>query len=612
MPVHAAVTGLAANTKYDFRLIAVSAEFGRVPGLQGTVETAGPPRLGATVFSGVGQTSATVSGSIDPDAESTSYVVEYVTAAAFAESGYATATKVPVAGAGIGSGREPVPVSQELIGLVPGTTYHFGSRRRTMRDLRRVPMRSSRRRPRRRCSGRVWPTNRSGSARVLVLPDCRAYEQASSPDKGGGTVAGLYSLELASEDGSKATFYSPASHVASGRWRCGELRDVPDGPQRHGGFLGLTAAPVAGEVRRVRPNSSAPPLICVTRSSKLEARANKACSSSTPKTARSRRSRRTRSCERGDNDFGFDGAGGDGERIFFESLAVLPTNPAVPAPVAGHDNLYVWDRASGDVSLVGVLPAGEGGAAPPAGSFGGAYEWYRDRGRGLGGALSKTEGGGDAPMAVAAVHAISPSGSQIFFTAAGTGQLYLRRGLDGGSPNTLRISAPNTGVSDPNGAKPAAFQEATPDGSRAFFMSAGKLTATSTTGAGDSGMDLYRWDAASESLVDIAPDRRDANGAEVQGLLGVNSSGNTGYFIARGVLARGSESGPGKPIPLLRRSQRRVHHHPRRDPGRRPRGRCSEPDRRNVSPEVTFNYELGKTSRVSEDGETLLFESAVR
>ena len=603
--VHAAVTGLAANAKYHFRLVATSAEFGNAPGLDGSVETSGPPRLGATVFSGVGQTTVEVSGSVDPDAESTSYVVEYVTAAAFAESGYANATKFPVAAVGIGSGREPVPVSQELTGLVPGTTYHV--RIAASNDAGSVTG-----------ADEVFMTHNPspvfgpclGNEPFRVgasagLPDCRAYEQASSPNKGGGTVAGLYSLELASEDGSKATFYSPAATLppggggaenyatylmsrngTAGSWGSQRLL-LPEKYGESAEFLGTTPDLRYAVVEAGSPGEKGLFVLdtddgSVTQIAPYETRV------------------------KSNNNFGFDGAGGEGERIFFESFVVLPTTPAVPAPVAGHDNLYVWDRASGDVSLVGVLPAGEGGAAPPAGSFGGAYEWYSEQGTGLGGALSKTEGGGNAPMAVAAVHAISPSGGQIFFTAAGTGQLYLRRGLDGGSPNTLRISAPNSGVSDPNGAKPAAFQEATPDGSRAFFMSAGKLTATSTTGAGDSGMDLYRWDAASESLIDLAPDRRDANGAEVQGLLGVNSTGTTGYFIARGALAPGAKTG-----------QENLYRFAEEATGTFTitlvaiLEKTSElgPDRRNVSPEVTFNYELEKTSRVSEDGGTLLFES---
>ena len=605
--VHAAVTGLAANAKYHFRLVATSAEFGNAPGLDGSVETSGPPRLGATVFSGVGQMAVTVSGTVDPDAEVTTYVVEYVTAAQFAESGYASATKVPVAAVGVGSGREPVPVSQELTGLVPGTTYHVriaaSNDAGSVTGADEVFMTHNPSPVFGPCLGNE-PFRVGASA---VLPDCRAYEQASPPNKGGGTVAGLYSLELASEDGSKATFYSPAATLppggggaenyatylmsrngTAGSWGSQRLL-LPEKYGELAEFLGTTPDLRYAVVEAGNPGEHGLFVLdtedgSVTQISPYE-RSEK------------------------DDVFGFDGSGGDGERIFFESLVVIPTTPAVPSPVAGHDNLYVWDRASGDVSLVGVLPAGEGGAAPPAGSFGGAYEWYDGEGTRLGGALSKTEGGGNAPMAVAAVHAISPSGGQIFFTAAGTGQLYLRRGLDGGSPNTLRISAPNSGVSDPNGAKPAAFQEATPDGSRAFFMSAGKLTATSTTGAGDSGMDLYRWDAASESLIDLAPDRRDANGAEVQGLLGVNSTGTTGYFIARGALAPGAKTGQEN---LYRFAEEAtgtftialvtvLEGYKGED--------ALQPDRRNVSPEVTFNYELEKTSRVSEDGGTLLFES---
>src|SRR5262249_52020308 len=147
----------------------------------------------------------------------------------------------------------------------------------------------------------------------------------------------------------------------------------------------------------------------------------------------------------------------------------------------GVPNLYMWDKTDGSLSLVGV-PPGET-ATPSSGTFGGAYDWTENEVYG-GGALYG--------LAVGAAHAISPTGDQIVFTAPEVtdelgefefGQLFLRQGLGGGQPSTIRLSKPNEGVVSPQAdLKPAAFQEATPDGAHVFFLSAAKLTADANTG----------------------------------------------------------------------------------------------------------------------------------
>lgn len=281
----------------------------------------------------------------------------------------------------------------------------------------------------------------------------------------------------------------------------------------------------------------------------------------------------------------FDGASKDGSRIFFESEAQI-----IPNAPAGTDNLYVWNRSTKEVTLAGVLP-GPAAEAPPAGSFGGAAEWWAEQ--------NVSRGGGRAGLAVGALHAIAPSGDQAYFTAAETGQLYLRRGLVVGSPNTVQVSAPNPGVVDANGAQPAFFMEATPDGSRVFFKSSGKLTANATTGASDEGSDLYRWDEATESLTDITPDSAPAAGAEVQGLLGVSEDGASGYFVARGVLPVEASAG-GTPQEGSENIYRFL------DTG----GHLTYTFIGTLSSRAGFSPRFGRTSRVSPDANTLLVSSA--
>ena len=68
------------------------------------------------------------------------------------------------------------------------------------------------------------------------------------------------------------------------------------------------------------------------------------------------------------------GASTDGSLVYFQSESQQP-----PGPASGENNLYVWNRDTGSVSLAGVLPDPACGAPPcvaPGGSFAGPYEWF--------------------------------------------------------------------------------------------------------------------------------------------------------------------------------------------------------------------------------------------
>jgi len=64
----------------------------------------------------VGPTTATVSGSVNPNGTATTWHVEY---------GTTTSYGTPTAGVSAGSGTASVAVSQTLTGLTPGTSYHY-------------------------------------------------------------------------------------------------------------------------------------------------------------------------------------------------------------------------------------------------------------------------------------------------------------------------------------------------------------------------------------------------------------------------------------------------------------------------------------------------------
>jgi hypothetical protein len=113
--VQFAITGLTAGTTYHFQVTATS--------LDGTVTTTdipdtpmptSTPPVGATSLGALGQTTATLNSSINPNGASASYDLAYGTDPASLSS---MTTMQPVAGA------TPQTLSAMLSGLTPGTTY---------------------------------------------------------------------------------------------------------------------------------------------------------------------------------------------------------------------------------------------------------------------------------------------------------------------------------------------------------------------------------------------------------------------------------------------------------------------------------------------------------
>jgi DNA-binding beta-propeller fold protein YncE len=547
-PVEAEAEGLAPATEYHVRLSASNAA--------GTVVSSEPspmfttlavaPVIDSQEVIGVGLSGATVGGTITPGGAATTYFFEYVEEAVFLAEGFAgPATRSTAAAGPIAGDNAEHAVSATISGLKSNTAYRFravaANAVGTVVGAEPAPTFKTQ-------SQSLLPAGPCPANEALrtgpssLLPDCRAYEQVTPRDKGGLYVEGFPDLVNAADDGSGITFYSgvgsgfPASGGArqdvttllssfsEGSWSTQRLFP-PENLGERAGFLGTSANTrfallEAGDT--VEGTSEIEPgLFLLDTETEAVTQIAPYQGAATLGTT-----------------FAYDAISNDGSRVFFESRAQLSNEAA-----AGKASLYVWNRASGEVSLVGVLPSAEGGAGPSGGSFGGAYAWYSLFNTGTGGAF--------ADIYVEAVHAASPSGDQIYFTAGGTGQIYLRRGLTGHSPTTVRVSKGNDGFVDPwteeiGEEYPAAFQEATPDGSRAFFTSPQKLTEDATTGEEDQGNDLYRYDRSSDRLVDITADLADAenpSGAQVQGLLGVSEDGASGYFAARGNIAPGAQRG---------------------------------------------------------------------
>ena len=533
--VHADVGGLEAATEYHFRFVAVS-EDGEEKGLDKTFATLGPLVSGESAGQ-VGTSTAKLNAAVNPQGVLTTYHFEYTDDADFQANGFANATVKPAPDASAGSGEAAISVSVAITGLESATTYHFrlvatsadGTTDGTGASFMTFtpsPSFGS-------CPNDPFRTGAGGR-----LPDCRAYEQASPVEKDGGDANGDPYYNQASPSGDAVSFYN-RSGLPGGVG----AQDRPAYVARRGAdgwsTRGIFAPPVFGE-RLVSTWGLTPDL-------QYSFQNFQATSPGEPL----ERDFVSRSNLDGTVEFivpftqenggyQYGAASADDSRVFFEAAGA--GSNLTGNGVAGRDNVYLYDRGSGTLSLVGLLPESEGGAAPPEGSVLGPYDWFA----GATNATHLREGGPERSYLVEDLHAVSMSGDRAFFTAGGTGEIYLRRGLLGAGPETVPVSASQATSPDPNGSKPAIFMGATPSGSQAFFTSCEKLTDDSTSvstaanrcDAAEQGSDLYRYDAGSGALADLTVDTNaDPHGADVRGVIGVSDDGTFVYFVANGVLA---------------------------------------------------------------------------
>jgi hypothetical protein len=109
------VTGLTTGRVYHFRLVATS-DAGTARGSDQTFTTAATPTVTTKSASSVRDSTATLSGTVNPNGQTTTAYFEYGTSASY---GTKTATE------NVGSGRSTSTLSMPLSGLAAGTTYHF-------------------------------------------------------------------------------------------------------------------------------------------------------------------------------------------------------------------------------------------------------------------------------------------------------------------------------------------------------------------------------------------------------------------------------------------------------------------------------------------------------
>ena len=177
--VHADLGALHPGTVYHYRLMAVYGGGPAGHGADQSLQTLGPA-IAASWAEEVSFSEATLKAEIDPEGQATTYRFEYGTSAAYGNQ---------TAELAVGSDSAAHEVSALLGELQAGTTYHYRVVATSPAGVNEGP-------------DRVLATYLRGAADSCPnagfrpgpgaqLPDCRAYEMVSPPDKGGGDIVAV-------------------------------------------------------------------------------------------------------------------------------------------------------------------------------------------------------------------------------------------------------------------------------------------------------------------------------------------------------------------------------------------------------------------------------------
>ena len=113
--VSSGLTGLKPATTYHYRLVATNSS-GTTHGSDGIFSTSASPVATTGTAEAVTATSATLTGTVDPNSRATTWYFQYGTSTSYG-------SKTPAKSAGAGTA--PVAVSAPVSGLARGKTYHF-------------------------------------------------------------------------------------------------------------------------------------------------------------------------------------------------------------------------------------------------------------------------------------------------------------------------------------------------------------------------------------------------------------------------------------------------------------------------------------------------------
>jgi hypothetical protein len=424
-----------------------------------------PPQIVSESVSGVTQSSARLEGQVDPKGNVTRYVFQYLTEAAYQanEEGdrFAGATEAPLGGARI-EGSEVIPVATAIGGLAAGAEYRY----RILATSNCAPSE-----PEKVCVGageaksfRTYPALPAG------LPDGRAWEMVSPPQKDGGQV---YPVEpwvashcstvvdckpgftrvrfpmQPSPDGNSVVYEADSFSVDEGAVLENEYiaRRTGSGWQsvnltpallQSGEGRGYTAFKADLSEGVLEQNQLTLSPLAPAGFFNLYTQPSADPTSLTPLLGEAPPNREGSGPERFELDFA--GASADFSRLFFEANDAL--TPDAEGGPEGETNLY--ERSGGQLHLVNVAPGNA--TTIPGAVFGSGNLLEPNR------------------SDRAAFHAISEDGSRAFWTVEEDGGLYVREGGE-----TQQIPDPNSCATSLPSAQRVCFLAAAADGSRVLL-----------------------------------------------------------------------------------------------------------------------------------------------
>jgi hypothetical protein len=525
---------LQPDTTYFYRVRAVNGT--TVPSEEDheQVTTAGPGLDGESA-SEVASTAVTLGASIDPHGSNTSYYFQYGESstegcvATATSSSCATLPAVP--GEALGSTLGEQNVSQRLQGLAPGHVYHYRvvviSEPKAGETVEVFPE-----------ADKTFTTQPAGGVSgVAGLPDGRAWELVSPPDKHGaliqginvGGLSGAHVIE-SSPSGDALTYvgsnpteegaagYYTEEQVLSTRgasgWSSQDIslpRSVPNGPGNSNEYHFFSEDLSLGLAEPVDFTALKPDVFPPDSEDTPYVRHDLTCQT-TPSTCFQPLVTGAPGYADVPEDTEFGSHGNAEEGVEFEGASPDLSHVvvrSVTAPLksgAALDALYEWAAGAplGEEELepVSVLPASEGGGI-------------------VGGELGETAGGfrnANAPGSVSA------DGSRVFWQAGG--RQYLRDMTHGHSLVGGK-EIPGETLAVPGGGD---FQVASSDGSRVFYVQNG---------------DLVVCEVGEEPSGALVCDSHDLTpgGGVVGRVLGASEDGSYVYFVSNSVLGDGGAHG---------------------------------------------------------------------
>jgi hypothetical protein len=399
-----------------------------------------PPEVKSQSVTHVTTTTALLHAQINPKGPPTQYAFQYLTQAQYEANEpadrFAGASEAPLGGGLAGEGPEAIAVSASLSGLSPDTAYRFRAV---------ATNHCSEEDPEKVCedvgadaSFHTFPADAPG------LPDHRAYELVSPPDKQGGQVyvanpsvsscngcrLGLGSPRfpmLAAPDGDAVTYEGSPFSLSEGSVRDNAYlarRDPQSGwhtailsPVFQQNGFGHAAYSPGLDQALISQGGTALSEEAPAGYPNLYAQATAEPTSLTPLIASQPPNRDPVSFKAR-----YAGASADLSRAFFEANDALPVTGSLQPTdgAAAKFNLYEWQRETGELRLVNLDPGN-----------------------------ATTEPG--ASFANAGAHAISADGSRAFWSDA-SGQLYVRedpgvtKAIPGSGPSAKFLAAASDGA----------------------------------------------------------------------------------------------------------------------------------------------------------------------